>query len=126
MIDEEELYNRSPSELAGMFHVIKNQRLEARRAMMELQEDETLLKQALIRSLGDQEGIVLQGNAFRSVEKQRPYISDFPRLKDYILDTGHLQVLNRSLNAKALSELSDVPGIEVYTYCDISIKKVSK
>ena len=122
--DESLLMSLTVSELAALYYQARETRLSLAAEVRELQDHETALKQQLIASLGTQEGIVEGGRAYRVVEKQRPYIADYPQLKTFVLDRGCLQVFNRALNAKSISEIGDVPGVDYYVHKDISAKKV--
>ena len=102
---------------------LREQRLELDRQSAILKEQETEAKQLLLACLEGSEGAVVNGLTVRPVIRERPYITDYSALKQYILDTGNTQVFNRALNAKALSELGEVPGIGYFATTDISTRK---
>ena len=102
---------------------LRDERLELDRQSAALKEQETEAKGRLLALMEGTEGMIVNGLSVRPVIKERPYITDYSALKQFILDTGNTQVFNRALNAKALSELGDVPGVGYFSQVDISTRK---
>ena len=102
---------------------LREQRLDLDKQSAALKEDETEAKQLLLALMEGSEGAVINGLVVRPVIKERPYITDYSALKQFILDTGNTQVFNRALNPKALAELGSVPGVGYFATTDISTRK---
>ena len=71
------------------------------------------------------------GTAFLA-RKMRPNLRDFEALSKYILETGHVDLLQRRISADALRELrkpdangvvTEVPGVDVEFVAEVQVRR---
>lgn len=77
---------------------------------------------------GDSTGIAGKTARVQIVPKERPSVMDWDKFYEHIRKNKAFELLNRAVNVKSVKERWDqgkqVPGVEKYSYKDVSVTKV--
>lgn len=123
IIKESEIAELSSEDAATLYIAERERRLDLEKVVNDMKGNESLLKAKLIKELSEQ-GTLVQGRAIQVVTKSRPTITNYEEIRQYVVDTGNIQVFNRALNKANIQALGDVPGVQDYDYSDISVRKI--
>ena len=117
-------------ECADMIYSMRAERLQAQKAIEELEEREKMLKQYIIDTLPKEVGSSAGGKLAKVELKQKqiPRITDDNAFYGYLARTKRWDLLQRRLSDSAVVELYDlgkpVPGTELMPVLNLSITKV--
>ena len=124
---------KSLAAVADLYWETKERRLALDREAKVIAEDEALLKQHLIDNLPKSEATGISGKLCRIsiTQKNVPQVNDWDEFYTYVAKNrakGSFALLNRAVNAKAVTEIWDagkeVPGVSSYTTTSISVNKL--
>jgi len=110
----------------------RSKRLEKAKEVQNLKTNETEITKDIMSSL--QELGMTSGKGkeatFSYSEHTVPKLVDFKAIKEYIMETGNLQLFEKRISAPAYRELfgleGNIPGIEPYTFDKPSITRSKK
>lgn len=111
-----------------LLYEIRRQRLDAERVVKGLQEEETILRESIIREMPkDTTGISGHIARVTRTEKHIPTVKNWDRFLPYVAENGYWEMVQRRVNPAAIKEHmeagEEVPGVEMFTKIDLSIGK---
>lgn len=115
---------------ADRLYQLKELQAQAQRKVDEIDAERKALKEHVINTLPKSEATGVAGKLarVRVLPKEVPQVKDWPAFYAYAKRVNRLDLMQRRLNEKAVTELLEagkkVAGVEVFTYVDISLTKV--
>lgn len=115
---------------ADRLFTLREQRLEAQKAVDLLAAEESAIKQHIINTLPKSEASGVAGKLARVtvVTKQIPQVKDWDKLYAHVKKTGQFELLQRRLTDAAIKERWEngkkVPGVEAFNAVTVSVNKV--
>lgn len=121
------------AQAVDLYYQKRQDRLALQKQVTEMEEEEQLLKSHLIENIPKSEATGIAGKLARIsiTVKTIPQVTDWDAFYAYIAKNrskGAFAMLNRAVNAKAVSEVWDagkeVPGVGTFTAKSLSINKL--
>lgn len=115
-----------PQDTLNLYRRAREERLDLEKLAAEFKQLETALKDKLINTFPVGEGVVADGYACEVTAKSRYIVEEKGKLRDYIVNTGAIDLLQFRISESAVSELVDsgetVPGIGTMIVKDLSVR----
>jgi hypothetical protein len=122
-------FPKSMGACADMLFKIRDRRLEMKKVVDALEEEEKALKEHIINTLPKSD-TGAQGKTHRVsvVTKTIPQVKDWNEFYKYIKRTNNFDLLQRRLSETAVSEIWDtgktVPGVSTFQVVSVSLTKI--
>lgn len=119
-------------QLIDFLYELRETRLEKSKEVDRLKAEETAIIKDLMTSLheADENSVSGQLATFSIKEQTVPKVVDFNKLKEYIVNTGYVHLLGRTVSAPAAREIWDIgeqiPGVEPLTLDKHSLTRSSR
>ena len=116
--------------LADAYKALRDKRLELKRQVDALEDEEKLVKNQLIEILGEQGVNGVEGKLCRVSLKTniQPLVVDWEKLDAHILDTQDLSLLQRRIAVRAIKDHWDegdqLPGVVEDEQTTLSVRKI--
>lgn len=121
---------KSIGAVVDLYREVRDLRLAMEKEVKPIAERESELRQYLIDNIAksDDGGAVGKKYVAKIVTKVVPKAEDWETIRAYIQETGRFDLMNKSLSAKAVSEMweagEEVPGVGRFNAIDVSITKL--
>ncbi len=119
------------AQCADRYYVVREERLEAVKAVEPLKLEESALKEHIIENLPKSQASGIAGKIARVTvtTKNVPQVKDWDKLYKWIKKTGNFHILGRAINTEAVEEITEktgkpIPGIGSFKVVGISFSKV--
>jgi hypothetical protein len=119
-------------QLIDFLFELRATRLDKAKEVDVLKKEETALVKELMTSLHDADENSVSGKlaTFSIKEHTVPKVVDYNKLKEYIMETGFVHILGRTVSAPAAREIWDIdesiPGVEPLTLDKHSLTRSTK
>jgi hypothetical protein len=122
---------KTAGQRADLLKAVDDERLAKGKEVETLKKFVSKLEQWFIQTLPQDSSTGVAGKKARVqiVSKERPSVMNWDKFYEHIRKNKAFELLNRAPNVRALKERWDqgkqVPGVEKYTYKDVSVTKVN-
>ncbi len=117
-------------ECADLLYTLKAKRLQAQKALTAMAEQETLLKDHIIKKLPKSATSGVAGKLCRVsvVTEDVPKVENWDKFYDYIAKNKAFELLGKSIKKEAIEERLEagkkIPGLGKFSVTSVSINKV--
>jgi hypothetical protein len=123
---------QSVGKMIDELYEIRTRRIAESKSIDAMKKTETSLTKEIMALLQDQDTTSTSGKlaTFSITEKIVPKVVDYNKLKEYIVSTGYVHLLGRTVSAPAAREIWDIdeeiPGVEPLTLDKHSLTRSAK
>lgn len=132
MLDKDAPMPPSIGLCADEYAEVRALRLAMQKEVDEVEARERKLRDHIIENLSKSLDSGAAGLRYRAqiVTKQKPTVTDWGKLSEYVLANGRLDLLQHRISDKAVTDMwgagEDVPGVEKFNAVEVSITKIPR
>lgn len=123
---DQDISTLRPEQLGSRYKQLNKLRLEMQKAVEAVEQAEKAAKARIIETIAVGEGFFSDGHTFVVTSKDKPIISDWDKLADYVVDNDRFDFYQKRLSDKAVMDTENwtkIPGIGLFVHKDLSVTK---